>query len=158
MANTFTQITIHIIIAVKRRENLLSKSIKPQIFRYITGIITNKSQKLLAINGVADHVHFLIGLSPEMALSDLVRDVKNNSTNFINKERLVPGKFQWQLGYGAFSYSRSQRSRIIRYIENQEQHHRKRTFREEYMSILKKFQVEYDEKYLFEFYDDVNEL
>jgi len=156
MANTFTQLTIHIIIAVKRRENLLIKSVRPQIFRYITGIISKKNHKLLAINGVADHVHILVGLSPAMALSDLVRDIKNNSTNFINKQRLVPGKFQWQLGYGAFSYSRSQRSRIISYIENQEQHHRKRTFREEYVAILKKFQVDYDEKYIFEFYDDIN--
>lgn len=153
MPNTYTQITIHLIFAVKNRENLLKKSIRPELFKYMTGIVTNKKHKLLAINGVADHVHLLIGLSPTIALSDLVRDIKNNSSKFINQKKLVVGRFQWQTGYGAFSYSRSQRPNVIKYIENQEEHHKVKTFREEYLEILRKFDVDYDSEYLFEFYE-----
>jgi REP element-mobilizing transposase RayT len=153
MPNTYTQITIHLIFAVKNRENLLKKTIRPELFKYMTGIVTNKNNKLLAINGVADHVHLLIGLSPTTALSDLVRDIKNNSSKFINQRELVSGNFRWQTGYGAFSYSRSQRPNVIKYIENQEEHHKVKTFREEYLEVLQKFDVEYDSEYLFEFYE-----
>jgi REP element-mobilizing transposase RayT len=153
MTNTYTQITIHLIFAVKNRENLLKKTIRPELFKYMTGIVTNKNNKLLAINGVADHVHLLIGLSPTTALSDLVRDIKNNSSKFINQRELVSGNFRWQTGYGAFSYSRSQRPNVIKYIENQEEHHKVKTFREEYLEVLQKFDVEYDSEYLFEFYE-----
>ncbi|MDZ7766191.1 MAG: IS200/IS605 family transposase [Melioribacteraceae bacterium] len=153
MPNTYTQITIHLIFAVKNRENLLKKSIRPELFKYMSGIVKNKNHKLLAINGVADHVHLLIGQSPTMALSDLVRDIKNNSSKFINQKKLVLGKFGWQTGYGAFSYSRSQRPNVIKYIENQEEHHKVKTFREEYLEILQKFDVEYDSEYIFEFYE-----
>lgn len=152
MANTYTQITIHIVFAVKHRENLIKKQFREELFKYIAGIIQNKNQKLLAINGVSDHIHILVGISPSITLSDLVRDIKNNSSRFINEKKWVLGKFQWQEGYGAFSYSRSQRSDIIKYIENQENHHAKNSFKEEYLEILKKFEIQYDENYLFDFY------
>ena len=155
MANTYTQITIHIVFAVKNRENIIRKNYREELCKYITGIIKNKNQKLLAINGVSDHIHILIGITPSIAISDLVRDIKNNSSKFINEKKWVLGKFQWQEGYGAFSYSRSQRPEIIAYIENQENHHKRTTFKEEYLKILKKFDVEFDKKYVFEFYDDL---
>lgn len=152
MANTYTQLTIHIVFAVKNRENLIKAKHKDELYKYITGVITNKNQKLLAINGVSDHIHILIGLSPSVALSDIVRDIKNNSSKFINEKGWVIGKFQWQEGYGAFSYSRSQRPEIINYINNQEKHHKNSSFKEEYLSILRKFDIKYDEEYLFDFY------
>ena len=155
MANTYSQITIHIVFAVKNRENIIRKSYREELYKYITGIIKNKDQKLLSINGVSDHIHILIGLNPSMSISNIVRDIKNNSSKFINEKKWVLGKFQWQEGYGAFSYSRSQRPEIIAYIENQENHHKRTTFREEYLMILKKFDVEFDDKYVFEFYDDL---
>ena len=153
MANTYSQITIHIVFAVKYRENLLKTKNREELYKYISGIIKNKNQKLLAINGASDHVHILIGMSPSIALSDLVRDIKNNSSKFINDKKWILGKFQWQEGYGAFSYSRSQRPEIINYINNQEEHHKKASFREEYLNILKKFDVEYNDEYLFEFFE-----
>lgn len=119
--------------------------------KYISGIITGKNQKAIIVGGVADHVHAFIGLRPAMAISDLVRDVKNNSSNFINNHRFVSGKFAWQEGYGVFSYSDSQIDNVYNYILNQETHHKKRTFREEYLEFLKEFDVPYDERYLFEF-------
>jgi len=157
MANTYTQITIHIVFAVKKRENIIKKEYRDELYKYITGIIHNKNHKLLEINGVSDHIHILIGLNPSMALSDLVRDIKNNSSKFINEKRWMKGKFQWQVGYGGFSYSRSQRSTIIAYIQNQEKHHRQESFKEEYLKILLKFDVEYDEQYVFDFFDNINE-
>lgn len=156
MANTYTQITIHIVFAVKGRENIIRKKYREELYKYITGIIKNKNQKLLAINGIADHIHILIGLEPSIALSDLVRDIKNNSSKFINLKKWMPGKFSWQEGFGGFSYSRSQRLDIIRYIENQETHHKKKSFKEEYLKILQKFDIEFEDKYLFEFYNDIN--
>lgn len=151
MANTYSQITIQVVIVVKRRENLLKKEFRLELFKYITGIVKNKKQKLLAINGVEDHVHILLGIDPSMRLLDLVRDIKNNSSKYINENNWLPVKFNWQAGYGAFSYSKWERPRIIKYIENQEEHHRKKLFREEYIGFLKKFEVEYDERYLFDF-------
>ncbi|HSH51505.1 MAG TPA: IS200/IS605 family transposase [Bacteroidales bacterium] len=153
MANTYTQLTIHIVFAVKNRENIIKPKYEEELYKYITGIITNKNQKLLAINGVSDHIHILIGLSPSVALSDIVRDIKSNSSKFINEKRCVIGKFQWQEGYGAFSYSRSQRPEIINYIKKQKEHHQKSSFKEEYLNILKKFDVKYDDEYLFDFFN-----
>lgn len=155
MANTYTQLTIHIVFAVKHRENVLRKQHRDELYRYITGIITNKNHKVLAINGVADHIHILIGLNPAVALSDIVRDIKNNSSKFINKQGWCNGKFQWQEGYGAFSYARSQRSTVIDYIMSQEEHHKKKSFKDEYLEILNKFEIEFDEKYIFDFIDDI---
>jgi len=157
MANTYTQLTIHVVFAVKHRENVLRKQYRDELYRYISGIITNKSNKVLAINGAFDHIHILIGLNPSFALSDIVRDIKNNSSKFINEKGWCKGKFQWQEGYGAFSYARSQRSTIIDYIMSQEEHHKKKSFKEEYLEILNKFEVEFDEKYIFDFIDEIYE-
>lgn len=150
MAGTYSQIYIQVVFAVKGRQNLLANEWRQEVFKYMAGIIKNKGQKPIIINGVSDHVHVFIGLKPSMALSDLVRDVKNNSTNFINDNNWIKGKFSWQEGYGVFSYSHSQVENVYNYILNQEQHHKKQTFQEEYMDFLKKFEVEHDVKYLFE--------
>ena len=135
---------------MKGRENLIKKEFRTEIFEYIAGIIKGKNQKLIIVNGVGDHVHLFVGLRPSMSISDLVRDVKNNSSNFINSKKYVAGRFSWQEGYAAFSYSQSQIDSVFNYIQNQESHHQRRTFREEYLDMLVKFQVQYDEKYLFD--------
>ncbi len=150
MANTYTQIYLHIVFSVKRRQNLIQKSWKDELHKYICGIVNGKKQKVYAIGGVADHIHILVSTNPNIALSDLVRDIKANSSKWINERGLVKGKFQWQEGFGAFSYAQSQLGNVIKYINNQEQHHREKTFRNEYSRLLQKFNIEYDEKYLFE--------
>jgi REP element-mobilizing transposase RayT len=150
MANTYSQIYIQVVFAVQGRQNLLAQEWRNDVFKYISGIIKNKGQKPIIVNGVADHVHAFIGLKPSIALSDLVRDVKNNSTNFINDNHWITEKFSWQEGYGAFSYSHSQIENVYNYILNQEQHHAKQTFKEEYMDFLREFEIEHDVKYLFE--------
>ncbi|MBU2445232.1 MAG: IS200/IS605 family transposase [Bacteroidetes bacterium] len=159
MAGTFSQVYIQVVFAVKGRENLISKKWKDDLNKYIAGIIKGKEQKSIIVNGMPDHIHAFIGLRPSMAISDLVRDIKNNSTNFINEKKLVNGKFSWQEGYGAFSYGHSQIGTVYNYISNQEKHHKKKTFRpanstqfyggEEYLDFLKKFEIKYDERYLF---------
>jgi len=154
MAGTFSQIYIQIVFAVNGRINLLQKPWRDEAFKYMSGIIKGKNQKPIIVNGVSDHVHLFVGLRPSMSISDLVRDVKNNSSNFINEQKFVSGKFSWQEGFGSFSYSHSQIDQVYRYILNQEEHHRKSTFKEEYLDFLKKFEVEYNEKYLFEWYDE----
>ena len=153
MAGTFSQIYIQYVFAVNGRENLLQKTWRDEVFKYISGIIKGKNQKPIIVNGVANHVHVFVGIKPSMAVSDLVRDIKNNSTNFINDQKFLHKKFSWQEGYGAFSYSHSQIDDVYNYILNQEDHHRKRTFREEYLEFLKKFEIAYDEKYLFDWLD-----
>lgn len=154
MPDTFSQLYIQVVFAVKRRENLISQHWKTDLHKYIAGIITAKGQKSIVVNGMPDHIHAFIGLKPSMAIADLVRDIKNNSSNFVNTQKLVKGKFAWQEGYGAFSYSHSHIDRVYKYILNQEQHHQKETFRQEYLSLLKKFEIPYDEKYLFDWYDE----
>ena len=150
MPGTFSQIYIQVVFAVRGRENLISPSWKDELHKYMAGIIKGKEQKSIIVNGMSDHIHAFIGLRTSIAVSDLVRDIKNNSTNFINSKKLVKGKFSWQEGYGAFSYSHSQIENVYQYILNQEEHHKKKTFREEYIDFLKKFEIDYDEKYLFE--------
>ena len=150
MPGTFSQIYIQYVFAVNGRQNLLQKSWRDEVFKYISGIIKSKNQKPIIVNGVANHIHVFVGLKPSMAPSDLVRDIKNNSTNFINDNKFLRNKFSWQEGYGVFSYSHSQIDDVYQYILNQENHHKKRTFREEYLEFLQKFDVEYDEKYLFD--------
>jgi putative transposase len=150
MAGTYSQIYIQVVFAVKGRQNLLQKEWRGDVFRYMSGIIENKSQKPIIVNGVSDHVHAFIGLKPSMALSDLVRDIKNNSSNFINDHPWIRGKFCWQEGHGAFSYSHSQIAYVYDYILNQENHHTKQKFQDEYQDFLKKFEIEHDLKYLFE--------
>ena len=152
MANTYTQLYVQIIFSPLGRQNLICNKIKNDIYKYIVGIIKKKNQKPMIINGMPDHVHILIGFSPDIAISDLVRDIKSNSSNFINENKLVPGKFSWQKGFGAFTYSKSQVPRVVRYIENQEEHHRMKTFKEEYLELLEKFEVDYKKHYLFEWY------
>lgn len=154
MPGTFSQIYIHIVFAVKGRENLISKNWQEELFKYISGIITNKGQKSIIVNGVSDHVHIFVGLKPSMAISDLVRDIKNNSSNFINDRKFVKGKFSWQEGYGSFSYAHSQIDQVYNYILNQEKHHKKKTFKEEYLEFLLKFEIEYKEKYLFDWLEE----
>jgi putative transposase len=151
MANTYSQIYIQTVFAVDGRLSLIHSEFKEEVYKYITGIVRNNKQKLIAINGMSDHVHILIGLKPAMALADLVRDIKAGSSDFINKKKWVRGRFNWQEGYGAFSYGHSQLDTVIRYIQNQEQHHRRRTFKDEYLTWLKKFEVPFDERYIFKF-------
>lgn len=153
MANTYSQLYIHIIFAVKGRDNLIGNNNKDELYKYITGIIQNKGQKLICINGMPNHIHIFIGMKPDIAISDLVRDVKHFSTNFINDKRWVCGKFYWQEGFGVFSYSNSQIDQVVKYIQNQEKHHSKMSFKEEYLKILQNFNVTYNEKYLFEWTD-----
>jgi putative transposase len=153
MSGTFSQIYIQIVFAVKYRQNLIQAAFEEELYKYISGIIAAKGQKSLAVNGMPDHIHILTGLKPSMRISDLVRDIKNNSTNFINDNGWLKNKFCWQDGYGAFSYSESNYGHVINYIKNQKQHHQKRSFRDEYHSLLAKFNVPFDEKYLFQFYD-----
>ena len=153
MPGTFTQIYIQVVFAVKGRENLINKQWKDELHKYISGIINGKDQKPIIVNGMPDHIHAFVGLRPSMALSDLVRDIKNNSSNFINGKKWVRGKFSWQEGYGAFSYSHSQLDSVYKYILNQAQHHRRKTFREEYLSFLKEFDVPFEERFLFEWLD-----
>ena len=150
MAGTFSQIYIQIVFAVRGRKNLLQKPWRDEVFKYIAGIIKNKNQKSIIVNGVSDHVHIFVGLRPSMAIADLVRDIKNNSSNFINDSNFTKYQFSWQEGYGAFSYSHSHIERVYNYIMNQEEHHQKRTFKEEYLEFLKKYEIEHEEKYLFD--------
>ena len=154
MSSTFSQIYIQIVFAVKGRQNFLLKPWRDDVFKYMSGIIKGKNQKPIIVNGVSNHVHLFIGLKPSIALSDLVRDVKNNSTNFINEQKYLRGKFSWQEGFGAFSYAHSQIDQVFQYILNQEEHHRKKSFKEEYLDFLRKFEIEYEEKYLFEWYEE----
>lgn len=153
MAGTFSQLYIHLVFAVKGRENLISKSWKDELHKYISGIIKAKQQKPIIINGMPDHIHAFIGLRPALSIADLVRDIKNISSRFINDKKWVKGRFAWQEGYGAFSYSQSHIEKLYDYIKNQEQHHKKKSFREEYLDLLKKFQIPFEEKYLFEWID-----
>ena len=120
------------------------------MYKYITGIVQNQDHKLLAINGMPDHIHILVGMRPSQSVSDLLQDIKSGSSKWINEQNFCKEKFEWQSGFGAFSYGASQVSQVIRYIENQEQHHKQVSFREEYLSFLKKFEIEYDEKYIFQ--------
>ena len=153
MANTFTQISIHAVFAVQHRENIITQSWRDYLHKYISGIITEVGAKSLAVGGWKDHVHIFFGLQPTIAISDFMKVVKANSSKWVNENEFVKGKFQWQEGYGAFSYAKSQRDVVIKYIMNQEEHHKGKTFREEYLEMLKKFEVAYDERYLFEFYE-----
>jgi len=155
MANTFVQINIHIVYAVKGRQSILSKTNRAELYKYSAGIIKKKGQKVLAINGSADHIHLFISMTPDIAVSDLVRDVKRFSTSLVNQKKWASGKFYWQEGFGAFSYSNSQIPSVIKYIENQEDHHTVHTFREEYVKLLKNFNIKYDEKYLFDWLEEI---
>jgi putative transposase len=150
MANTYSQIYIQIVFAVEGRQNLIDPKHNDDLQKYITGIVTKQRQKLIAVNNMPDHVHLLVGQRPDSALSDLVGDIKSGSTNFINRNRWVKGKFNWQEGFGAFSYSRSQLDTVIRYVQNQQKHHQRHSFHDEYVQLLDRFDVPYDERYIFQ--------
>ena len=132
---------------------MLLPAFQDEIYKYIAGIVEGKDQKSLAVNGMEDHIHVLVGLKPAMRIADLVRDIKNNSSNFINEKGFLKQKFSWQDGYGAFSYSQSNFGSVIDYIKNQKEHHKKKTFKEEYIGFLKKFNIPFEDIYLFDFYD-----
>ena len=153
MPGAFSKVYLQVVFSVKGRGNLISNNWKTELNKYIAGIVKGKGHKPIIVNGMPDHIHAFIGLKPAMSISDLVRDMKNNSSNFVNDHKFVKGKFGWQDGYGAFSYSHSHIENVYNYILNQEKHHKKKSFKEEYLEFLKKFEVEYDEKYLFEWYD-----
>lgn len=151
---TFTQIYVQLVFAVKNRETALRKEIRPHVFKYMSGILTNQKHKSIIINGLSNHVHILLGLNPSISVSDTVHEVKRSSTLFINRERLCVGRFSWQEGYGAFSYSRSQIPDIYNYIENQEETHKIKTFQKEYIQYLNKREMEFDEQFLYEFWEN----
>jgi putative transposase len=151
--STYSQIYIQIVFAVKNRDALIRSSWEPELYKYITGIVHNKGQKVLAINGMPDHLHIFIGLKPSCCISDLVREIKKSSNAFIKEKRFTRFNFNWQEGFGCFSYGHSQMDAVCQYVLNQKEHHRKKTFREEYFEFLEKFAIEYDEKYLFEWFE-----
>ena len=153
-AGVFSQIYIHVVFAVKGKYSLVMPAWEEELYKYISGIVTNKKQKMLAINGTPDHIHFLIGMRPSCCLSDLVREVKKSSNSFIKDKHFCKSLFQWQEGYGAFSYSHSALDNVIKYINNQKVHHAKTSFKDEYIDFLKKFEIEYNVEYLFEWIDD----
>lgn len=149
MANTYTQIHIQLVFVVQNRDCVIMHSWKDELYKYITGIIQNNQHKVLAINGMPDHVHVLIGMRPTQSLSELMQDIKGDSSKWINQKGYVKGRFSWQEGYGAFSYSKSHVNNVFNYIKNQEEHHRKQSFQEEYLEFLEKFEVDYDARYVF---------
>jgi putative transposase len=154
MPNTYTQIHLHLIFAVQNRKSLITDSWKDRLYQYITGIVQRNKHKMIIINGMPDHLHIAIGMRPTQSLSDLMQDIKGSSSTWINDNKLAAGKFQWQEGYGAFSYNKSLLPKLIEYIKNQEKHHKKKTFLEEYKDFLKAFDVEYDERYIFKELED----
>lgn len=154
MANTYTQIYIQTVFAVENRGCLIQKEWKDELYKYITGIVKNNDHKLIAINGMPDHVHIFIGIKPDQSISDLLQDIKGASSKWINEKGFVKGKFKWQSGFGAFSYSQSHIDTVVKYIQQQEEHHKRKTFKEEYVALLKAFQIEHNEKYLFKWIEE----
>ncbi len=149
MANTYNQLFIHLVFGVKYREGVISASWRQRLYEYTIGIIEKCGHKVYAIGGMQDHVHILVSMSPKQSVSDLVRDVKRSTSMWINENRMVVGRFEWQEGFGAFSYGKSQVEKVVNYIRNQEVHHKKKTFREEYTEFLKLFEIEYNERFIF---------
>lgn len=149
MANTYTQIHIQFIFAVKYRKGVILASWKDELYKYLTGIVQNNKHKMISINGMPDHIHLLAGIRPSQSILDLMKDLKGSSSKWINEKKFIKERFEWQEGYGAFSYGKSQVKNVISYIENQEKHHKRKSFKEEYLDFLKKFDVEFDDKYLF---------
>jgi len=150
MANTYSRIYLHLVFSPLGHENVIPQKHKEELHKYTSGIIQKRKHKLLAINFMPDHVHIFVGYQTSQPLPDLLRDIKANTSKFINEKRWMPGNFQWQEGYGAFSYSHSQIDKVIKYVNSQEEHHRKASFKEEYLKILQDFDIQFDPKYLFE--------
>jgi REP element-mobilizing transposase RayT len=153
MPNTYSQIYIQIVFTVKGRRNFIKEPFREEVQKYMSGIVSNKNQKMYAIYCMPDHTHILVSIKPNIAISDLVRDIKSNSTSFIKEKKILDEDFSWQEVFGAFSYSKSQSQQVVNYILNQPLHHQKRNFKEEYVEFLRNYDIAYDEKYLFEFYD-----
>ncbi len=149
MANTFTQIYLHLVFAVQNRISLIQSEWKDELYKYIVGIVKNNGHKLIAINGMPDHLHIAVGYKPHQLIPDLLQDIKGSSSTWINKQKFVRGHFNWQAGYGAFSFSHSHIDAVVKYIMNQEQHHKKKTFKEEYIEMLKKYDIAFNEKFIF---------
>jgi putative transposase len=149
MANTYTQIFIQFVFAPKFRASLIHKSWEDELYKYISAVVQNNKHKMLAINGMPDHIHFLVGFHTTQSISDLIQDVKSNSSKWINEKGLTGSRFEWQTGYGAFSYSKSQVNQVLQYILNQKTHHKKMTFVNEYKDFLRKFEIQFEEKYIF---------
>lgn len=149
MANTYTQVHIQAVFAVQNRQSLIHKDWKDELYKYITGIIQHYDHKVLQINGMPDHVHILFGMRPTQSLSDLMKQVKQDSSKWINNKGFMNTKFSWQAGYGAFSYAKSDLPNVINYIKNQEVNHKTKTFTEEYMQLLKDFNIDFEEHYIF---------
>ena len=153
MANTYSQMYAQIVFTPRGRQSLILPTFEDELYRYITGIVQNKGQKMMAINGMPDHIHIFISFRPTIAISDLVRDIKGNSAKFINEQKFLPRKFSWQEGFGCFTYSHSQIGSVARYVMNQKEHHRECTFRKEYLNLLQEFVVPFEDQYLFDFFD-----
>ncbi len=153
MANTYTQLYVHIIFAVKNKNNFIPEKHRKEIEKYMCGIISNNNCKTLAMYCNPDHIHILIGVSPNIAISELAKRIKANTSRWINDKKLLKGYFEWQKGYGAFTYSKSQVASVIDYILGQEEHHKNTTFKDEYIKILQNFEIEYKDKYLYDWYD-----
>ena len=148
--STLSRIYVQIVFAVQGRENLIHQSWENDLYKYITGIVQNKDQKMLAINGMPDHIHIFIGMKPTCCLSDLVRDIKKSSTQFIREQRLTKYAFSWQKGYGTFTYSHSHVNNVCHYIQTQKEHHRTQNFKDEYLEFLKDYEIDYEEKFVFQ--------
>ncbi len=153
MGDTYTQLYIQLVFAVKGRNNFIAKTWEEELYKYVTAVVQNDKHKMLAINGIPNHIHIFLGLNPAISVSDLVKDIKRASNNWVNKKGFVKGKFEWQSGYGGFSYGRSQIDQVCKYILNQKIHHQKRSFKDEYIELLKLFEIPFKDEYLFEFYD-----
>lgn len=153
MPNTFSQIYLQFVFAVQHRQSLIPEEHKEELHKYITGLVQNRKAKMLAVNCMPDHIHLFVGFKPMVLISDFVKEIKVESNEFINGKRWIQGKFSWQEGYGVFSYSHSQIDAVIKYVLNQEAHHQKRSFKQEYLELLKKFEIAYEDRFLFEFID-----
>ncbi|MDQ3141709.1 MAG: IS200/IS605 family transposase [Bacteroidota bacterium] len=151
MANTYTKIFYHVIFAVRNRDSLIIPAIKNDLFKYITGIVTNQNQNLFIINGMPDHIHILMNCKPNMNLSDNIREIKEHSTKFINDKKILRGKFYWQEGFGAFTVSIKDVAIVLNYIKNQEEHHKNKSFKEEYLEFLKESEIKYRDELIFDF-------
>jgi putative transposase len=152
MANTYSQIYLQFVFAVKNRQSLVPKAHKEELHKYFTALVQNRKAKMLAVNCMPDHTHIFVGFKPVISISDFIKEIKVESNEFINGQRWTNCKFEWQQGYGVFSYSHSHIDSVVKYVLNQEEHHRKRTFKEEYLEFMRKFEIPFDDKYLFEFF------
>lgn len=151
MANTFSQIYLQFVFAVKGRQSLIPRDHKEELHKYITGLVQNRKAKMLAVHCMPDHAHIFVGFKPTVLIADFVKEIKVESNEFINSKKWIPGRFSWQEGYGVFSYSQSHIDRVVKYVLNQEKHHQRSSFRQEYLALLERFEISFEEKYLFDF-------